>query len=237
MRGILSDAMSPSPSRHRSGRLRLVVVVVALGLALSACHGSKKHTATTGTTVVPSTDAKGQPNVSLALKLGKLDVQAGKTRKPFSHTLAAQLLTLVNHYVATAVTRPLLTGKHAGTLTDFQPSLAGRLKPGSHDRAALTDDNVPPFATVSKTVLQPLALVGLEDASGQLVMVGGQLGVYVKGTTAGGPLTVSRLGSLVFEKGKGGKWLISGYSLYVRRDTPTNSTTTSAASTSTTTKP
>jgi hypothetical protein len=220
--------MSPSRTRKRLG-CPVALACVAIML-LASCSGSKKHTATSGT--VPSTDSKGKPSVSLSLALGSLTVQSAGTTKPFSHTVASSLHSLVNQYIAAGITKPLFTGSAAtGMSAFFSPTLASRVSPKSHDFAALSDQGLPVMTEVTGTAKLPLKLVGLEDANGRLVMVGGQFILTVKGDTAQGPLTISRIGNLVFEPNAKNVWRITGYDLVVNRANGQSSTSQHASTT------
>jgi hypothetical protein len=201
-------------------------------MLVTSCHGSSKHAATRAS--VPSTDSRGQPDVSLALRLGSLTVQAAGPATPFSQTLATSIRDLMNKYIAAGITRPLFTGASvSGMSAFFAPSLASRLGPKGHDFAALSDQGVPVMTAVTATAKAPLALVGLED-HGRLVMVGGEFVLTVRGTTAQGPLTVSRIGNFVFEPNAHNQWRITGYDIVVNRangqtSTSQRATTTTAA--------
>lgn len=228
-RGILTSDMSASFPRKCPGRcVALACIAIVL---LSSCHGSDKHAATKGT--ARSTNTRGQPNVSLALLLGSLTVQAAGTATPFSPALASSIRDLINEYIAAGITRPLFTGASvSGMSTLFAPSLASRVGPSGPDFAALSDQGVPVMTAVTATAKAPLALVGLED-HGQFVMVGGEFLLTVRGTTAQGPLTVSRTGNFVLEPVHH-QWRITGYDIVVNRadgqtSTSQRATTTTAA--------
>lgn len=226
--GPLSFVIGRIP--RRPGVLSVVALVCVSALVAANCHGSDNKKTVTPSTV-PTTDTKGKPNVSLALKLGSLSVLSADTAKRFDPGTAKQILALVNAYVADSMTKPLFTGSAvpaAGAY--FAPSLRSRIKPKSHDRAALTDENVPVLTSVSKTVEKPLALSGLQQR-GRLLMIGAQLAISVKGATADGPLAISRVGNLVFEPDAKHKWHITGYTLVVQRDAGTTSTTQRATTT------
>jgi len=124
-----------------------------------------------------------------------------------------------------------------GMAAFFAPTLASRIGPKGHDFAALSDQGVPVMTSVTSTVKKPLKLVGLEDRSGKLVMVGGGFVLTVKGTTAQGPLTISRVGNFVFEPDTKNVWHISGYDIITKRDDSQTSTSTTAHATNTTAKP
>jgi hypothetical protein len=219
--------MSPSPRRSS------LVSVVALGcvavLLFASCRGSDKHSS--ATTAVPSTDAKHEPRVSLALQLGSLDVQAVDTAKPFDRAAAKTILKLTNAYIDSAITRPLFTGSDStGLAKYFLPTLVARVGLKGRDRAALTDEHVPVIESVTRTVKERLDLTSLQ-LHGRLLMVGGTFGVSVQGTTEQGPLVVSRIGHLVYERDSKNNWRISGYTLVVRRSTDKSSTTQKATTT------
>jgi hypothetical protein len=240
-RGILAFAMSPAPRPpgplsfvigripRRPGLLSLVALVCVSALIAANCHGSDKKKVTPST--VPTTDTKGKPSVSLAVRLGSLSVLAVDTAKPFDRATAQKILKLVNDYIADGMTKPLFTGADSKSLAAyFAPSLASRIGSKGHDRAALTDEHVPPLTSVTKTAEKPLALSGLQKG-GRLLMIGAQLAISVKGATADGPLAISRVGNLVFEPDSKHHWHITGYTLVVQRDTGTTSTTQKATTT------
>ena len=180
---------------------------------------------------MPSTDAKGRPAVSLSLQLGARQVQAVGAPKPFSLTAARLFQKLMNNYVAASMTRPLFSGSPSTGLAGyFAPILLPRVGTKGRDRAALSDEGAPVMTIVTSTTRQPLNLVVLED-HGRFVMVGARFGVTVKGITAQGPLTVSRIGNFVFEENAAKKWHITGYDVIVRRDDGKRSTTQTATST------
>jgi hypothetical protein len=207
-----------------------VALACAALLVLASCHGSSKHGSTSSG--VPATDAKGSPRVSLSLSLGSRQVQpAGTPVRPFDAATASAIRNLVNKYIATGIARPLFTGNPAtGLVQFFTPSLADRVGVRGHDRAALSDEKTPKILTVTKTVKQPLNLVALED-HGKLVMIGAQFSLSVTGTTDQGPLTISRIGNLVFAPNSRKIWYISGYNLIVRRDNAGSTTTLKATTT------
>lgn len=225
--GPLSFVIGRIP--RRPGVLSVVALVCVSALVVANCHGSDKKKGTPST--VPTTDTKGKPNVSLALKLGTLSVLSADTAKPFDPATAKQILKLVNDYITDSMTKPLFTGSDAPAAgAYFAPGLRSRIKPKSHDRAALTDENVPVVTSVSKTVEKPLALSGLQQG-GRLLMIGAQLAVSVKGETEDGPLAISRVGSFVFEPDAKHTWHITGYTLVVQRDAGATSTTQKATTT------
>ena len=216
-------------------RRRISVYPVALACAalllLTSCHGSSKHDATTRTSAVPSTNAKGKPGVSLALGLGSRQVQAVGPSRPFDLVTAKKIRKVVNAYISTAITHPLFTGVSAtGLVRYFTPNLASRVGTRGHDRAALTDEHAPVITSVNQTVKRPLDLVALE-VHGQIVMIGAQFALTVKGMTDQGPLTVSRVGNFVFEADAAKHWHITGYDIIVRRDNTRASTTQKATTT------
>ena len=222
---------SSTPRRKLASPVAFACVAL---LVLASCHGSSKQGSTTSG--VPATDAKGAPRVSLSLRLGARNVMpAGLPLRPFDAATASAIRDLVNKYIATGIARPLFTGSPAtGLVRFFTPSLANRVGLKGRDRPALSDEKTPKILVVTKTVKQPLNLVALED-HGKFVMIGAQFSLSVTGTTDQGPLTVTRIGNLVFEPNSRKIWYISGYSLIVRRDN--GGTTTTLKATTTTAAP
>jgi hypothetical protein len=211
--------------------LRLLVALACAALVLASCHGSsKKATPTTGT---PTTDKHGKVAVSLALRRGRVDIQAVGPVHPYTKPQQQVILNLVNRYIANAITTPLVTGHPAGPLLgSFSPTLAGRIGPKGKDRAALADVGVPVLTSVTKTTKQPLNLTVLQQ-NGTVLMVGGQFSLTVKGGTAQGALTIVRAGTFLFEPDARRHWHITGYTIVVRRDVAGTTTTTRAATTTT----
>jgi hypothetical protein len=199
-------------------------------MLLASCHSAAKHTASTKGT--PTTDQRGKVSLSLALRIGSVDVQAVGTLRPYSSAQRRAILGLVNRYVANAITDPLVAGKAASPLlASFSPALLGRVGPKGHDRAALTDSGLPKLTSVTKTVKQPLKLVVLEQR-GTPLMVSTSFGLTVQGATDDGALTITRAGSFLFQPDAKNHWHISGYTIVVRRNLGGTTTTTSAATTS-----
>jgi hypothetical protein len=218
----------PPPFLRRARRC--VVALLAATLVLASCHGSSKQASKPTSTGAPTTDTRGH-TVSLALRLGRVDVQAVGAVHPFTAQQKAGFLALVNRYVASAIATPLLSGHSAGPLlASFAPSLIGRVGPKGHDRAALSDEHQPVVTSVTKTVKQPLNLVVLEQ-NGAVLMVGGQFGLSVQGATDQGTLTESRAGNFIFERDAKQHWHITGYTIVVRRDVSGTTTTTRATTT------
>ena len=129
-----------SPSRQRQ-RLRVSVALVCVAtLLLASCHGSARSTRARAV-AVPSTDAKGKPR--LARVRARPAHGPGRRARPSrsSRTIAKQHpRKLVNKYIATGITKPLFTGiagDRARRRTSRR-SLASRVGPKGHDRAALT---------------------------------------------------------------------------------------------------
>jgi len=222
-----------SPSRQRQRSLCSVALACVVVLLLASCHGSSKHAAPKGSK--PSTNDKGQPAVSLSLGLGALTVQAVGKAVPFNRSIASSIRDVMNKYVDVGITKPLFTGASASAMVAyFAPSLAKRVGPKGHDLAALSDEGMPTIIDVTGTGKAPLSLVGLED-HGRLIMVGARFAITVKGTTAQGPLTISRIGNFVLEPNAKKQWRITGYDIIVNR--ANSATTTTVKATTTTTAP
>ena len=201
-------------------------------MVLASCHGSSKKAATT--TGTPTTDKHGKVVVSLALRVGRVDVQAVGPVRRFTKPQQDGILMLVNKYIADAITTPLVTGHSAGPLlASFSPALASRVGPKGKDRAALADVGVPVLTSVTQTTKQPFNLTVLQQ-NGTVLMVGGQFGLTVQGETDQGALTIVRAGTLLFEPDAHRHWKITGYTMVVRRNLAGATTTSTAAKTTTT---
>jgi hypothetical protein len=216
---------------RRPGVLSVVVLVCVSALLVATCHGSDKKKVKPTPSTVPTTDTKGKPVVSLKLALGSLSVLSTDTAKPFDRATARKIQTLVNSYIAAGMTKPLFTGSVSPSLASyFAPSLRSRIGAKGHDRAALIDEHLPRLTSLTQAVKKPLALSALQTR-GQLVMIGAQVTILVKGETDDGPLAISRAGNLLFEPDSTHHWHITGYTLVVQRDNGTTSTTQKATTT------
>jgi len=209
---------------------RASVALLTAAVLLAGCHGSSKHASTTTGKATPTT-AHGKVTLSLALRLGRLDVQAVGLPHPYTVPQRLVILRLVNHYIRNAITDPLVTGRRAAPLlASFTPALAAHIGPRRPDRAVLTDEGVPLLTSVTKTVKQPLNIAVLQQ-NGTNLMVGAQFAVTVQGKTRQGPLTVTRAGSFIFESDARHRWHITGYTIVVRRSLAGTTTTKRATTT------
>ncbi|HEX4490782.1 MAG TPA: hypothetical protein VH914_06210 [Acidimicrobiia bacterium] len=208
---------------------RASVALVCAATLLASCHGSSKHASPT--TGAPTTDKQGKVTVSLALRLGRVSVQAVGPVHAYTKPQQQVILGLVNRYVANAITSPLVTGHAAGPLlASFSPTLAGRVGPKGRDRGALSDVGIPKLTSVTKTVKQPLNLVVLQQ-NGTVLMVGAQFALTVQGATDDGQLSVARAGNFILEPDAKRHWHITGYTIVVRRNLGSTTTTTKATTT------
>jgi hypothetical protein len=214
---------------------RASVALVCAALLLASCHSAAKRTSSTKGT--PTTDRHGKVSLSLALRIGSVDVQAVGPVKPYTSAQRRAILGLVNRYVANAITNPLVAGTRATPLlASFSPALLGRVGPKGHDRAALTDTGLPKLTSVTKTVKRPLKLSVLEQR-GTPIMVSTSFDLSVQGETDDGALTIARAGTFLFQPDAKNHWHISGYTILVRRNLAGTTTTTTAKTTTTTAAP
>ena len=211
----------PVPSRSSSAAFRVGPASclssrssVSSALLVANCHGSDKKKVTPST--VPTTDTKGKPNVSLALKLGSLSVLAADTAKPFDPATAKQILKLVNDYIADSMTKPLFTGARcAGRrgLLRTEPPFADQAEEPRSRRAHRRERAR--RSPASRRRSRSRSRSPASSRAGRLLMIGAQLAVSVKGETDDGPLAISRVGYLVFEPDS--KHHVAHHRLHARR--------------------
>lgn len=120
-------------------------------------------------------------------------------------------------YVNAATVKPLQKGRAAddavlaGTLA---PVVAARLT--GPDRAVLVDEGLPKAVSKIRVGATPIALTGLVDGDGRVVLVTAKLDSTTTTKTAKGKLSIKRAGELVLTP-ETGTWKISGYTLTVDR--------------------
>ncbi len=142
------------------------------------------------------------------------------------------VMATLTGYVNAATVTPLRKGAvdDAGLATALAPAVAARL--AGPDRAVLVDEGLPKATSRVKVAATPVALTGLADGAGTVVVVTANVDATTTTKTAKGRLVIKRTGDLVLEPDNG-TWKITGYTLNVvragRAAIPTPTTTVPAA--------
>ncbi len=188
-------------------------------------------------TVALAAKKKQKIKATVTVTLGDRSVASAGPDASISDEQAQGIVAVVKQYVKLASVQPIKKGTPVGDLgAVFGTAVAPRLS--GPDRAVLVDEGLPKARANITAAAQPLALVGLGDPQGKLVLITAKLDLDIatKVVKKGPKLAIHRTGALIFEP-DGSAWKITGYDLAVTRagggvDTPaTSSSTTSTTRT------
>jgi len=221
----------PALSRRQRRIALLAVFVVTLVVALivtTSAHNGGKDASRTG---APTSGSEGRPyEGSIDLKVGAISVASSGDATTLDNKVAEKVLTAVNDYVDAAVVKPILSGRPARNIEKlFGLRVLNRIQTGGADRAAISDENLPDITADLEATADPVGLDALIGPDGAVLMVGAKLSLHVRTETADGPITIARVGDLIFEPAADGRWQITGYDIEVTRNSPGGSATTSAS--------
>ena len=181
--------------------------------ALLACTA----TITTLAVAAPPAAAK-TPKPVVRISPGEVTVyKVGDAPETIPDDVRAAVMGTVTSYVNAATVTPLRKGKLADDAVlapMLAPPVAARL--AGPDRATLVDEGLPKATAKVVVSSAPVALTGLADRNGNIVVVTAAVDATTKTKTAKGKLSIRRAGELVFEPDNG-TWKISGYSFIVDR--------------------
>jgi hypothetical protein len=182
--------------------------------ALLACIAAA--VATVG--IAPPASAAKKPKVVMQVAPGEATVyKTGDAPDALPPEVASAVMSSLTSYLDAATVKPLRKGKPVDD-TALGASLAlpvvARL--AGTDRAVLLDEGLPKSVSNIKVKATPVALTGLADGGGNVVVVTANVDTKTTTKTKKGKLTISRSGELVFEP-ENGAWKITGYSLNVDR--------------------
>jgi hypothetical protein len=182
------------------------VVGIVAGLVAVACSGGG------GSSAKPAP----KPTVgSVDLAAGPVTVASAGAQVALPDTVRDQVLGALKRYVQTATITPLQTGKPAGDLAPVFTADAVARAQGS-DRGVLVDEGLPKATGDVVAKAPPVALTGLADGSGTIVLVDATLALTVDTETGRGPVKIQRNGDLVFAP-DAGSWKVLGFDLQAAR--------------------
>lgn len=195
----------PRP-KTRASRARRAALLACVAAAVAAVA------------IAPPAGAAKKPKAVVKLAPGEVTVyKTGDAPDALPEDVKAAVMATLTGYLRRATVTPLLKGKpvdDAALGTTMALPVVARL--AGTDRAVLVDEGLP--KAVSKITVRgtPVALTGLADPAGNVVVVTANIDTTTNTKTAKGKLAIVRSGELVFEPDNG-TWKITGYSLLVDR--------------------
>lgn len=225
-----ADRRARNKRRNRNlaivaGVVALVAVIAGGVVALAGGSGdsSAKHQA-----AVTHTD-------TISLTTGEVTSDSAGPPTTVSTTQSDQIVQVLGNYVTDATLQPLRSGKP--TTADLSIVFdAGTLaKISGPDRGVALDEGLPKVTGPLTATAPPVAMVGLGDQTGNLVLVSATLSLDAKGKTAvkGGPLHIARKADFVLAPDPSGAWKVTSYDMVVARGGAGLDATTKAATTTT----
>ena len=174
----------------------LVVAIIAAVVVLVGGGGDDKgKSAEEATTVVP--------NTNVSLQLGDVSTDSAGPPVQLTPEQSQAILKVVGDYLTAATVDPLRSAKPAGDLSAlFAAGALARVT--GPDRAVMLDEGLPKVTGDLDVTAQPVAVVGLADQGGGIVLATATIDLDIQGATAakGDPLRILRKGDLVLESGR-----------------------------------
>jgi hypothetical protein len=161
--------------------------------------------------------AARSPRPVVQMPVGELTVyRTGANPQALPDDVRDKVMAALASYVKVATVKALQKG------TADPTALAALLGPGAAarltgpDRGVLLDEGLPRATSKIVVTGAPVALTGLADGQGNVVVVTAKLDATTKTRTTKGKLTITRAGEIVFAP-EGDTWKIDGYDLTVDR--------------------
>jgi hypothetical protein len=174
-------------------------------------------------------------STAVDLKVGASKVEGVNFSKAVELSADAQnkILSTLGTYVENAIVEPLRKGKADNTalLTSFDAAAAPKVPT---DRAILTDEGLPKAVGEIKVTTPPVALTGLSDFDGNIILVSAAVDFHVTSRAEKGTTKIRRAGTFVFAPDPSGEWKITGWTIGVIRNGAGVSTATTVPATPTT---
>jgi hypothetical protein len=156
-------------------------------------------------------------NTDVRIEAGEVTADSAGPPVSVSPEITGGVIDLIRKYLELATVEPLRRQQAAGDLSGVFDTAALARATGP-DRALLVDEGMPKVTGDLDVTSIPIALTGLGDLDGNLVLVTANVAFDVQGDTgAEEPLHIQRFGSLVVTPDAAGSWKISAYKLYVER--------------------
>jgi hypothetical protein len=206
------------------GIAAVLVIAILAFVVLSGGGGGGKQAATL------------KASTAVDLKVGDAKVEGVNFSKvvTISDDAKNKILAGLGTYVENAIVQPLRTGKADDTklVTTFDAAGAAKVPA---DRAILTDEGLPKAVGEIKVTTPPVALTGLSDFDGNLILVSAAVDFHVTSRAEKGTTKIRRAGTFVFAPDPGGDWKITAWTIGVIRNGVGVSTVTTTPGAPTTT--
>ncbi|MBM3659692.1 MAG: hypothetical protein FJW95_09340 [Actinobacteria bacterium] len=192
----------PNPRASRAWRAALVTCATATAIAVTA--------------VAPPAGAAKKPKAVVKMTPGEVTIyKTGNGPDALPPDVQSAVMTTLTGYVNAATVTPLRKGaaNDAALGTALAAPVVARL---ATDRSVLVDEGLPKAVGRISVKGAPVALTGLADGGGNVVVVTADVATTATTKTAKGPLKITRSGELVLEPDNG-TWKITGYTLTVDR--------------------
>ena len=154
----------------------------------------------------------------MALKLGDVSTDSAGPPAQLTPEQSQAILKVVGDYLTAATVDPLRSAKPAGDLSPlFSAGALARVT--GPDRAVMVDEGLPKVTGDLDVTAQPVAVVGLADQGGGIVLATATIDLDIQGVTAakGGPLRILRKGDLVLSPDGSGAWKVTAFNIAVAR--------------------
>ena len=191
----------------------VVVVVVAVVVGVLVFSGGDDASDDGGQGA-----SRSVANTNVSLEAGEVTADSAGPPVTVSPEITARVIDLIGDYLEIATVEPLRNQQPAGDLSGIFETAALARATGA-DRAVLVDEGLPAVTGDLDVVAKPVAITGLGDQSGNLVLVTATVDLDINGETKdeNGQLHIKRFGSIVLTPDPAGAWKVSAYRLYVER--------------------
>lgn len=191
-----------SPSRR--ARTSAVALIAALAVGALAAFPA-------------ASSAAKKPKSVVKLSAGDLTVyRVGNDPQTIPDDIRDKVIATLTAYMNAATVKALQTGTVDEAALSATLSPAAVTRAAGPDRATLVDEGLPVAVDRVVVTAQPIALSGLADADGHVVVVTAGVTATAKTKTAKGRVKIIRKGDFVLSP-DGDAWKIGGYDLVVDR--------------------
>jgi hypothetical protein len=173
-------------------------------------------TVATATFAASATAAK-RPKPAVKISVGDVTLYKVANDPPsIPDDIREKVMATLSSYISAAMVKPLQKGTaDPNSLSSaFGPAVTARLQ--GPDRSILLDEGLPRAVRKIVVTTAPVALTGLANAQGNVILVTAAFDATTTTRTRAGKLTIKRRGELVLTP-EAGRWKITGYTLTVDR--------------------
>lgn len=164
-----------------------------------------------------SAGAARSPKPVVKMPVGEMTVyRTGSNPQNLPDDVRDKVMATLTSYVNAATVTPLQKGTANPTALAASLGAATTARLAGPDRAVLLDEGLPRATSKIVVTTAPVALTGLADQQGNIVVVAAKLDATTNTKTAKGKLTITRAGEIVLAPAAD-TWKIDGYTLTVDR--------------------